>query len=111
MTKSFTRPKELASFFEKQNSDFKKSSEDLIAQIICKEMSLFKAKKIRSENLQKLFGALLSLKPTSVEAERAFSYMGYFATKRRNILHNESTNALIFMRNYFVKFDREIERY
>ena len=51
------------------------------AQIINKEMQLFEATKKRPENLENLYRSLLTIRPTSVEAERAFSAMGLFATK------------------------------
>ena len=64
-------------------------------------MSLFKATKKRPENLEKLYHALLTIKLTSVEPERAFSAMGLFVTKLRNRLNDESLDALIFMRQYY----------
>jgi len=47
-------------------------------------MSSFEVTKKRPENLEKLFTALQTIRPTSVDAERAFSAMGLFATKIRN---------------------------
>jgi len=55
-----------------------------------KEMSLFEATKKRLNNLEKLFHALITIKPKSVEPERAFSAMGLFVTKLRNRLNDES---------------------
>ena len=46
------------------------------AQIINKELQLFEAAKNRAENLEKLYRSLLTIRPTSVEAERAYSAMG-----------------------------------
>ena len=46
-------------------------------------MFLYKTSKRRSENLEKLFTALETINPTSVEAKRAFSALGYFASKIR----------------------------
>ena len=43
------------------------------AQTINKEMLLFEATKKRPENLENLYRSLLTITPTSVEAERAFS--------------------------------------
>ena len=43
------------------------------AQIINKEMQLFEATKKRPENLENLYRSLLTIRPISVEAERAFS--------------------------------------
>jgi hypothetical protein len=66
-------------------------------------MALFEASKTRSENLEKLFRALKSIPPTSVEAERAFSSLGLFANKIRNRLNPETLDALSFLRQYFIK--------
>ena len=66
-----------------------------------KEISLFEATKKRPDNLEKLYHALLTTKPTSEELERAFSTMGLFVTKLRNRLNDESIKALIFMRQFY----------
>ena len=55
---------------------------------------------------QVVFAALLSIKPTSTEPERAFSIMGYFCTKIRNRLSDEALDAMVFMRQY-LKNQRE----
>ena len=54
----------------------------------------------RPERLQKLYNALLTVKPTSVEPERAFSIMNYFCTKLRNRMHDSVLDALVFVRQY-----------
>jgi len=64
-----------------------------------KEMSLFEATKKRSNNLEKLFHALITIKPKSVEPERVFSAMGLFVTKLRNRMNDES--SLIVMRQCY----------
>ena len=57
---------------------------DLSAHAVQKEMLLYETSKRRPENLERLFTALKTIKPTSVEAERAFSALGYFANKIRS---------------------------
>jgi len=57
---------------------------------VIKEISFFEATKKRSNNLEKLFHALLTIKPKSVEPERAFSATGLFVIKLRNRLNDES---------------------
>lgn len=47
------------------------------------------------------YNYLLSITPTSVEAERAFSSAGYFCNKLRSSLGDKTLNALSFMRSYF----------
>jgi len=43
------------------------AQEEIRSQIAKKERSLFEAKKMRSNNLEKLFRALITIKPKSVE--------------------------------------------
>jgi len=67
------------------------AQEEILSQIVKKEMSLFEATKKRSHNLEKLFHALITINPKSVEAERAFSSTGLFVSKKlRNRLNDES---------------------
>jgi len=61
--------------------------EEIRSQIVKKEISLFEAPKKRSNNLKKLFHALITIKPKSLEPERAFSATGQFVTKLRNRLN------------------------
>ena len=55
------------------------------------------------EGLEILFTALKTIKPTSVEAERAFSALGYFANKIRSQMNDATLDALIFQRQYYKK--------
>ena len=64
--------------------------EEIRSQIVKKEMSLFEATKKRSNNLKKLFHALITIKPKSVEPEKAFSATVLIVTKYRNRLNDES---------------------
>jgi len=66
------------------------AQEKIQSQIVKKEMSLFEVKNKRSNNLEKLYHALIAIKPKSMEPERAFSATGLFVTKLRNILTDES---------------------
>jgi len=59
-------------------------------QTVKKEISVFEATNKRSNNLEKLYHALITIKPKSVEPERAFSAKGIFVTKLRNRLNDES---------------------
>jgi len=49
--------------------------------------------------VQTLHEALLNIQPTSVEAERAFSACGLFATKVQSHLNDSTIDALFFIRN------------
>ena len=50
------------------------------------------------KHLELLFKALKTIKPTSVEPERAFSAMGFFVTKIRNRMSDKTLDALITMK-------------
>ena len=73
------------------------------AQNINEERQLFEATKKRPENLENLYRSFLTIRPTSVEAERAFSAMGLFATKIGNRLNNDTLNAIIVLRQFYKK--------
>ena len=93
---------QFASFMEERHQTTKVQNE-IESSIVKKEMNLFEATKKRPENLQKLFNALLTIKPTSVEPERAFSAIGLFATKLRSQLGDETLDDLVVMRQKFKK--------
>ena len=57
----------------------------------------------RPSKLEQLFRALSSIPPTSVEAERAFSAAGLFATKLRSRFADKSVNAVSFLRSHYMK--------
>ena len=65
-----------------------------------REMAIFKSTGERPACLQKIFRAIKTLPPTSVEAERAFSCAGLFITKIRSQLSDRSIDTLCFLR-YF----------
>ena len=101
--KVMTLSEEFVSFLESENHECEviSAQEESRSQTVEKEMSLFEATKKRPENLEKLYHALLTIKPTSVEPEKAFSAIGLFITKLKNRLNGESLDALIFMRQYY----------
>jgi hypothetical protein len=53
--------------------------------------------------LNKLFNALQSIPPTSVESERAFSITGQFATKLRTKLADNTLNSIVFLKASYKK--------
>lgn len=67
------------------------------------EFTLFKNTGQRTENLQKLFDALLTIKPTSTDVERVFSVCATFCTKIRSRLSDKSLSALVFLKYYYKK--------
>ena len=66
-------------------------------------MQLFKATKKRTDNLEKLYHALLTIRSTSAEPERAFSAMSLFARKTRNRLNDDPLNAMIVVCQFYKK--------
>ena len=88
----------------RRNTANPSTSNDSYAKIVKKEMQLYKINPIeRPKYLELLFKALKTIKPTSVEAERAFSAMGFFVTKLRNRMGDETLDGLITMRKYYQK--------
>ena len=66
-------------------------------------MNLFEASRKRPTKLEFRFNALLSIPPTSVEAQRAFCAAELFVTKMRFCQRDKFLNALIFLRSYYMK--------
>lgn len=66
-----------------------------------KEFQLYEATGIRSKNMDLLYNALLSVKPTSTESERVFSTSGIVVSKLRTRLKDESVNAIVFLKSLF----------
>jgi hypothetical protein len=56
----------------------------------------------RTDRLQKLYQALLTVKPTSTASERVFSIAGIFCNKLRNRMSPATLNALVFLKYYFL---------
>ena len=100
--KPMTLAQELHAFVEDDETEDTKNT-DLSAHVVQKEMLLYETSKRRPENLERLFTALKTIKPTSVEAERAFSALGYFANKIRSQMNDATLDALIFQRQYYKK--------
>lgn len=72
-----------------------------VKSLILKEMALFENGGKRGEYLEDIYNRLMSIKPTSVEAERAFSAAGLFATKIRSRLGDQILCELCFLRGFF----------
>lgn len=66
------------------------------------EFRLFRANGQRTEHLQRLLSALLTIKPASTDIERVFSAAALVVTKIRSRLSDKSLDDLIFLR-YFYK--------
>ena len=60
------------------------------------EMAVLESTGKRGRLLQQVYGYLMSIPPTSVEAERAFSSAGIMCTKIRSRLEDNTLNTLCF---------------
>lgn len=71
------------------------------------EFTLFKNTGQRTENLQKLYDAILSIRPTSTDVERVFSVVASFCTKIRSRLSDKSLCALVFLKYFYNKMNKK----
>lgn len=85
--------------FEKKET----SSQRDFSKVIKREIAVLEDGGGRGINLEKMYRFLLTIKPTSVDAERAFSNAGLICTKVRSRLSDQSIDALAFLRSYFQK--------
>ena len=76
-----------------------------ILNLIKKEMGVYETSEYGDlgNTLTKLRGALATIVPTSVEAERAFSAAGLFVTKLRTRMSDTMIDCLCFLRVHFLK--------
>ena len=77
------------------------SSSKIDSENLIQDLKIFEATGSRSDRLDILHKALLSLKPTSTDCERAFSIKGIFKNKTRNRLSSTKLNWLIWLKNFF----------
>ena len=66
-----------------------------------REFAWFERNKVRSPILNQLYGALLTIQPTSTQSERNFSVSNNILTKQRKRLLNKNLNAIVFVKSYF----------
>ena len=71
---------------------------------IGRELEFFRVCGQRGKLLSRLYEALQSIPPTSVDAERAFSSGGAFLTKVRSRLCDSTLSKLVMLRHYLSKF-------
>ena len=93
----------LNKLLESPNAEIPEMDKNDIAIVLKSEMNLFEQtkKKPKDGYLQLLESALLTIPPTSVESERAFSIFGYFCNKIRSQLKPTTIDALLFLRHYY----------
>ena len=61
-------------------------------------MNVFEHTNVRLTTLAKVYNALLSVPPTSVEVERSFCAAGLFVSNLRTSLKDETIDSLCFLR-------------
>lgn len=94
---------ELFFLLQKNNSTLPLSTVADEFKWLKQEFILFKNTGKRTDNLQKIFNALLTIKPTSTDVERVFSICTHFCTKIRSRLSDVSLNSLVFLKFYYKK--------
>ena len=67
------------------------------------EMNVFEMSGVRGRSLQLVYAYLISIPPTSVEAERAFSSAGLLCCKIRSRLYDDTLETLCFLRSHYRK--------
>jgi len=68
------------------------------------EMAMFESSGKRGRGLELVYRYLLSIPPSSVDAERAFSAAGVLCTKVRSRLSDKSIDTLCFLRSsHFIR--------
>ena len=64
-------------------------------------MSHFEDEGVRGKYLQQVYDLLLTIRPTSIESERASSVAGIILNKLRCRMDDITLDALCFLRGYF----------
>jgi len=72
-----------------------------LTKCLKKEISLFEDEGVRGKYMQQIYDLLLTIRPTSVESERAFSAAGILVNKFRCSLDDQTLDALCFLRGHF----------
>jgi hypothetical protein len=67
------------------------------------EYLLFRNSGKRTYNLEDLFKAVSTVKPTSTSNERTFSVCTNLCTKIRSRLADKSLSALVFLKHYYIR--------
>ena len=66
-------------------------------------MTLFECGGQKGKYLEAAYSYVKSITPTSIEAERAFSASGYFCSKVRSSLKDDTLSMLSFLRKHYQK--------
>ena len=91
-------------FFEKMKAKKKQKTEineDNLEKALQDEVQLYIKSNKRGDLLEKVRRICQTIRPTSIDCERAFSTAGYFCNKLRSKLADETLNGLCFLKSYF----------
>lgn len=101
--KNFSLQQELESELQRNNVEVSPSefTPDNLEKAIKKEMLTFESSGSKGKYLSLAYENLLTIRPTSVEAERAFSAAGYLCSELRTRLNDETIDVLCFLRSHF----------
>lgn len=72
-----------------------------LSKTVRRETELLEDEGLRGKYLEEVYRSLLTIPPTSVVAERAFSTAGNLCTKIRSRLNDSSIDALCFLQSHF----------
>lgn len=93
--------------FEKRLQQFKaapvskNSSTQGFHKTLRAEFTYLETEGLKGKFLTMLFEALSTVRPTSVDSERAFSVSGNFVTKIRSRMEDDTLNVLCILKDYF----------
>ena len=65
------------------------------------ELKCFEGTKTKTTKILKLYKSVMTIQPSSVQAERIFSTAGLFSTKLRSRISDRTLDSLCFLRNFF----------
>ncbi|KAF2886490.1 hypothetical protein ILUMI_19684 [Ignelater luminosus] len=103
---ALTLKEELEKQLKQEKQTFKKKPDKMqkdYEKILKKEMACFEFDEIRGQYLTLAYDYILTVQPTSVEAERAFSAAGYICSSLRSRLGDDIINTICFLRAHFQK--------
>jgi len=92
---------------ESSVSSSSSKSKRSIESILEEEMKILeKTKKMRGNYLSKIYDYIMTIRPTSIESERAFSVSGYMCSKIRSRFNDDTLDNLCFLRHLFRKIQK-----
>ncbi|KAJ2948892.1 hypothetical protein O0L34_g5823 [Tuta absoluta] len=105
-TTTLTLKEELEQQLQQEKEIFKRKPDNIqkdLEKILKKEMTNFESDGVRGDYLTLAYKYMLTIQPTSVEAERAFSASGYICSSLRSRLGDDTIDTICFLRAYFQK--------